>query len=214
MTATIGQNGAKTHLSTRDRRSLAYLGVGLALGGYGIMRKSLVGILGAGATAILLYRDRTRIDSGEATLPQREQVVRSITIKETREVLFESVSDVSSLLKLSPVVEDVKLLDQNHARCFVDGPGFHFQADLIIEAHEPSRSVFFVLKRDDTDLASAELSLNETYRGTIVKLALDYPSLFGAVGRSVVRPQVIFQLDTMLMRLKQLLEAGEIARTI
>ena len=190
-----------------------WLGAGLAVAG--------------GALAACAF-DRRRISSGIGaadewirgklqTAPQSVHVERAITIQKPRLEVYNFWRDLRNLPRFMDHIERITVIDGRRSHWVVKGPaGTSLEWDSEIVADEAPERIEWraAANADIPNSGSVEFRDAPGRRGTEVRVVLDYAAPGGEAGRLFAR---LFgrepgqETDRALRRLKQLLEAGELA---
>lgn len=194
-----------------------YVAAGLALGGYGLARRSLLGMLGAGATAYLAYKGIQPRQLGQnvvdATKMVEQKFTRVVTIGRSINDVYELLADISLWPSFCTCLDAVERYEVDKLKLST-----HFGGVMVPLCAEltnvQNRSIAFELKNGDFKLADIELKLSDGRGGTILSGTVTYMCLLGKVGRMVSKPFITNELDTFIMRLRQLAETGEIAKNV
>ena len=218
------------NLTRMDR--WGHVGAGLALLAWGLQRRSLArgGALGLGGW--LLYQAYTgnnpmltplgiRVNRNPAESEAAETMIveEAVTIGKPREEIYRFWRDLDNLKRFAPRLQNVEVLDERRSRWKVQGPhGGVVDWDSEITRDDPGREIAWrtTQDREITNFGSVSFVDAAGGRGTIVRVHLEYVSPAGSIGTAVARamgqsPQRM--VEEALHRLKQLLEAGEIATT-
>jgi uncharacterized membrane protein len=224
-------------LPRQDRRQsaesrLLYGLAGGALMAYGIKRKSLFGgllsVVGAdlfsrGATGHHLYEavgvtDHAARYAGSRTPHQVGiQVQRSITVSVSPEEAYRFVRNLENLPRFMKHLISVREIDAKQSHWLVKGPeGMQVEWDAEIINEIPGELIAWrSIKNPHVDNAgSLRFTKGPADRGTIIRVSLQYMPPAGAVGAAIAKlfgEEPELQIRSDLRRLKQILEAGEVA---
>jgi hypothetical protein len=200
------------HLHARD---WAYLGVGLAFGGLALAQRSWLSLLGAGAAAYAAYLDHKADALKAETWPDvvKAEITRRVQMNATCMDVFDLINVISNWSLFFPSIQKLEVINDDHAVCSGRWSYFKATVDVIITERNPGRSIKFSVLRGDLQFAECVLSVYEGTRGTVVMLSCEYPSSFHQLDQLVLKPRITYEMDTCIQRIKQLAEAGEIART-
>jgi uncharacterized membrane protein len=195
-----------------DLKAWAPIIGGGALVAYGLIQRSVPGILVATAGSLLIYR-------GVTPRPTMMQTGASTTINKSPQELYDYWRNLENLPKIMQNLDSVKQIDEKRSHWVartVGGAQIEWDAEIV--ADEPGQ--YIAWKSDH----NAEI---KTYgiirfdpapgnRGTDVNLLLKYSLPFGVVGAAdaaMMGSEPSQQARQDLQRFKQFMETGEIATT-
>jgi len=147
------------------------------------------------------------------------KVDRSVMVRRPPEEVYRFFRNFQNLSRCLAHVNDIRETDDKHSHWFVKGPaGTELEWDAEIIQDQPNELISW-RSVDSAQVQSAgsvrfERAAGE--RGTIVRVSLNYLPPAGALGAAVAKimgeePET--QIKEDLRRMKQILEAGEIATT-
>ena len=207
----------------------AGVAIAAAVMAFGLSRRSMPGMVMAAAAAPLAYRGLTgqwpglsngHTDTRTALAGDRGIHVREAIRHEVpREEVYRFFRQLENLPLFMTHLQQVIELGERRSRWVADGPGgstFEWEADII---NEIENEVIGWQSLPGSDIAAAGSVHFSTVRGgrsTEVSVHLQYAAPAGRAGRLLAYvlgrdPASMVRED--MRRLKQLLEAGEIART-
>jgi uncharacterized membrane protein len=210
-----GLGGAALLIWGSKRRSL----LGLALSSVG------ADLLGWSFTGHYLHETLgvTKLSSkgARALMPHQLgiRVERSVAVYRPIEEVYQFFRNFRNLARFLAHVKDVREIDDKHSRWFVRGPaGTELEWDAEIINDQPNELISWrTLGCADVESAgSVRFERAPGERGTMVRVSLNYLPPAGALGAAVAKllgeePET--QIKEDLRRLKQILEAGEVATT-
>ena len=226
-------------LPRQDRRTPGELrwlygigGAGLLL--WGLKRRSWLGLLISSAGADLLNWSCTghylHETLGVTTLSRKGlealvphqlgiRVDRSIAVYRPIDEVYQFFRDFKNLARFLSHVNDIREVDEKHSHWFVRGPGgLELEWDAEIISDQPNELISWrsVGSPDVGSTGSVRFERAPGERGTFVRVSLNYLPPAGALGAAIAKifgeePET--QIKDDLRRLKQILEAGEIATT-
>lgn len=210
----------------------AYLGGGLAMLALGMRRGAIGKALFGGGGAWLLTQAWSgrnpmfkpldiRINRRPQAAEARETVVVSeaVSIRAPRAEVYRAFHDLATLPRFMRNIEWIHEVDETHSRWCAKAPtGGTFEWDSEIIEDDPERVIAWRGTRDGKLLHFGSVRLDDAPgdRGTLLRVHLEYVPVGGSIGTALTRligrePQPQMRED--LRRLKQMLEAGEIATT-
>jgi uncharacterized membrane protein len=226
-------------LPRQNRRTPAELRWLYGIGGaalifWGLKRRSWVGVLMSSAGADLLNWSCTghylHETLGVTALTRRGmkalvphqlgiRVDRSVAIYRPIDEVYQFFRNFKNLPRFLSHVNDIRELDEKHSHWFVKGPGgveLEWDAETIHDQPNEFISWRSIGCADVESAGSVRFELAPGERGTFVRVSLNYLPPAGALGAAIARlfgeePET--QIKEDLRRLKQILEAGEIATT-
>lgn len=206
-----------------NRRRLLYGLAGGAIVMYGLGRRSLAGMIGVALGASVIYRSLT----GAWPLRSREgvdadysiRVDQAVTIDRPPAELYRFWRDFENLPRFMSHLESVTVRDGNRSHWVATAPFMgtvEWDAEVINE--EENRMIAWRSVGDGDVQSAGSVRFEEApgNRGTEVHVKLEYMPPGGAAGAMVARlfqEEPNQQVQDDLRRLKQMLEAGEIATT-
>lgn len=150
---------------------------------------------------------------------EREQTRKSITINRPLDDVYAFWRDFGNFPRFMPHVESVEVRDGGRSHWIVKGPaGRHVEWDAeIVEEVPPTTIAWRSLPGADVpNTGHVRFEPAPGGRGTVVRVELGYDLPGGAVGDAVAKLFGVSpgkQTEMALLRVKQLLETGEVART-
>jgi uncharacterized membrane protein len=147
------------------------------------------------------------------------RVDRSVSIYRPVDEVYRFFRDFKNLGRILTHVNDVREVDDKHSHWFVKGPGgmeLEWDAEIIEERPNELISWRSIGSPDVESAGSVRFERAPGERGTFVRVSLNYLPPAGALGAAIAKlfgeePET--QIKEDLRRLKQMLEAGEIAST-
>jgi uncharacterized membrane protein len=148
------------------------------------------------------------------------RVERSIAIYRPSDEVYQFFRNFKNFSRFMTHVKDVREVDDKHSRWFVRGPaGVELEWDAEIINDQPNELISWrsIGSADVESTGSVRFQRAPGDRGTFVRVSLNYLPPGGALGAAVAKlfgeePET--QIKDDLRRLKQILEAGEIASTV
>lgn len=163
-----------------------------------------------------LVRDDAPITASKTIKPDAALSAESVTIGRSPDELFSFWRDVTNLAAFMENIEAIKKIDDKRSRWTVKAPGDQSVSwESVITHEEPGRSISWQsVEGADVDNKGRVEFIDAGQRGTVVRAVIAYDPPAGAVGKLVAKlfqrePRIQSRRD--LRRLKQLMEAGEIA---
>jgi uncharacterized membrane protein len=219
---------------TRDELRWLYGIGGTALMLWGLKRRSWVGVLMSSAGADLLNWSCTghylHETLGVTALTRRGmkalvphqlgiRVDRSVAIYRPVDEVYQFFRNFKNLPRFLSHVNDIREVDDKHSHWFVRGPaGLELEWDAEIISDQPNELISWrsIGSPDVEHTGSVRFQRAPGERGTFVRVSLNYLPPAGALGAAIAKlfgeePET--QIKEDLRRLKQILEAGEIATT-
>jgi uncharacterized membrane protein len=216
-----------TNLTRGDR--MGYAAGGLGLIAWALGRRSAMGLGAAGLGGWLLYQAytgcnpmfrplgiRVNSDPGEAGVRETIALDEVITVARPRDELYRFWRNLESLPRIAPRLRSVTVEDERHSRWKVHGPGVLLAWESEITRDVPGEEIAWRTTHDNalTHFGAVSFHPAPGDRGTVVYVHLEYIPPAGALGTAMARlsgqsPQGLVR--ETLRRMKQLLEAGEIA---
>ncbi|HYG24418.1 MAG TPA: SRPBCC family protein [Verrucomicrobiae bacterium] len=202
-----------------DLMDIALLGAALASKDSRATRIALAGAAVAGITALDLKASRGISRNPGANL-RAFHYTRTITIEKSQEELFRFWRNFENLPQIMSHVKSVQVQNDKRSHWVVKGPaGRSIEWDAEIVNERPNELIAWqsCSNADVQNAGSVRFSPATGGRGTVIKVELKYEPPAGALGATVARmfgqnPEKQIAID--LLRFKQLMETGEIARTI
>ena len=229
------QRASRHHVSLNVGESERYGSIigGLALILAGISRRGLGGlILGTFGVAIIqrgltghcpLYESMgvstTRMERPGVPDNLGFKVERSITINRRPEEVYRFWRDFRNFPQFMPHIERIDLLDEKRSHWVTWGPrGRKLEWDAEIINEHPNQLIAWESLPGATvqNAGSVRFEPAPGGRGTEVRVSLEYNppgGVLGALGARVFGEAPEEQIEEDLLRLKQVLEAGEVATT-
>lgn len=145
------------------------------------------------------------------------RVNRSIAIYRPVDEVYRFFRDFKNLSRFMDHVEDVRETDDKYSRWYVRGPaGIELEWDAEIINDQPNELISWrsVGSADVQSTGSVRFESAPGERDTLVRVSLNYLPPMGVVGATIAKllgeePEI--QIRDDLRRLKQILEAGEVA---
>lgn len=212
----------RINMSDTDRWIAAL--VGGAMIGFGIVRRrwdsAIFGLIGGGVAYIGIRGNSPLYQAlGASTAVDGQPVLveRSMTIGKSPEELYSFWRNFENLPQFMAHLDDVTVQDNTRSHWQAKGPaGTQFAWDAEITEDQPNQLIAW------RSLPGAQVQNQGTVRfqpapggrGTVVRVTMQYDPPAGPLGAGIAKlfgeePKV--QVDGDLRRLKQVLEAGEIA---
>jgi uncharacterized membrane protein len=147
------------------------------------------------------------------------RVERSISVYRPVDEVYRFFRDFKNLGRFLSHVKDVRETDENHSHWFVRGPGgmeLEWDAEIIEERPNELISWRSIGSPDVESAGSVRFEKAPGERGTFIRVSLNYLPPAGALGAAIAKlfgEEPEKQIKDDLRRLKQVLEAGEIATT-
>jgi len=225
-------------MRTRDRVNLmqvdrwGYVAAGVALLAWGLRRRGVLGGSAGGMAAWLMYQAYTgnnpmfepldiRVNRQPSAIDAKETIVveDALTIGKPREEVYRFWRNLENLPRFAPHVLRVRVEDERRSYWEVEGPhGASVEWESEITRDTPNEEIEWrtTANRKIANFGSVSFRDAPAGRGTIVRVHLEYVSPAGSLGAAIARmigraPQSM--VEQALRRLKQLLEAGEVATT-
>ncbi|HEX6608072.1 MAG TPA: SRPBCC family protein [Chloroflexia bacterium] len=200
-----------------SRRSLG--GVALAVAGGGLLARGLLGGQG-GAESVddewETGRERRQAAAQEAGAVHVE---KAITIEKSPAELYQFWRDFENLPRFMDNLESVTMAGDGRSHWVAKAPlGSHVEWDAEVTADEPNERIAWssVAEADVQNAGEVRFVPAPGDRGTEVHVRLDYKPPGGKAGAMVAKlfgDEPGQQVGDDLRRLKQMLEAGEVATT-
>ena len=163
-----------------------------------------------------LVRDDAPITASKITDSKASLSAEAVTIARPAEELFRFWREVANLAGFMENIESIEPLDDKRSLWTVKAPGAQTVSwESIITDEVPGRSISWQSAEGaDIDNSGKVEFIDAGERGTIVRALIAYDPPAGTVGKLVAKlfqrePRIQSRRD--LHRLKQLMEAGEIA---
>jgi len=178
-------------------------------------------IAGAGTAAVALGLVRGLAGKRVRTLPYGYgiRIRKSVTVNRPAEDLYCHWRKIENLRQLFPNVVDVKVIDNTRSVWTLRGPGgiqLMWTAEITIDRENEMIGWRSVGRADLDNAGYIRFDRATGGRGTIVTVALQYnppAGKLGAVVATLLGEKPATQIEEALRKFKQLMEAGEIART-
>ena len=200
-------------------RGNAWAGAGMALLSTAFMRRGITGFCYTYQALGITTANRTQGKNVSVPYELGVRVDDSITINRPRADVYQFWRKLENLAKFMEHVESVRALEGNKSHWIAKGPGdkrMEWDAEIINEV-EDSIIAWRSLPGSNVDNAGSVRFVDALGgRGTEVKVSLQYNPPGGAIGAYVAKlfgEEPSQQIRKDLMRLKQILEAGEIPST-
>jgi uncharacterized membrane protein len=147
------------------------------------------------------------------------RVNRSIMVNRPVDEVYRFFRDFKNFSRFMTHVNDVREADETYSRWFVKGPaGMELEWDAEIISDEPNKLISWrsINSPEVESAGSVRFERAPGDRGTFVRVSLNYMPPAGALGAAIAKlfgeePEA--QIKEDLRRLKQILEAGEVATT-
>lgn len=145
------------------------------------------------------------------------KVDRSIAVYRPVQDVYRFFRDFKNLSRFLAHVNDVREIDDKHSHWFVKGPaGMELEWDAEIINDQPDELISWrsTGSADVESTGSVRFERSPGDRGTVVRVSLNYLPPAGTLGAAIARlfgEEPEKQIKDDLRRLKQILEAGEIA---
>ncbi len=147
------------------------------------------------------------------------RVERSIAVYRPVDEVYRFFRNFKNFSRFMAHVNDVREIDDTHSHWFVKGPGgMELEWDAEIIGDQPNELISWrsIGSPDVESAGSVRFERTPGDRGTFVRVSLNYVPPAGALGAAIAKlfgeePEA--QIKDDLRRLKQVLEAGEIAST-
>jgi uncharacterized membrane protein len=145
------------------------------------------------------------------------KVDRSIAVYRPVEDVYRFFRDFKNLSRFLAHVNAVREIDDKHSHWFVKGPaGMELEWDAEIINDQPNELISWrsIGSADVESTGSVRFERAPGDRGTIVRVSLNYMPPAGALGAAIAKlfgEEPEMQIKDDLRRMKQILEAGEIA---
>lgn len=195
-------------------------GIGLAM--YGLAKRSPLALVVGGIGAYVAARTATDwIEKAEAggvskalQTDHYEEVARSVTINQSASEVFGYVRDLSRVPLFLPIVKLVNLLSDTRAIWTLKKGIASVVLDVEISGSPGDDHLRLAFSHHGTELGYCHVYILPlpNLQATRVTLRMMYHPFMGGLADKVVRPVMVAELDTYLLKLKQLIETGEIAR--
>lgn len=147
------------------------------------------------------------------------RVARSVSIHRPVDEVYRFFRDFKNLARVLSHVNDIRETDDKHSHWFVKGPGgmeVEWDAEIIEEQPNELISWRSIGSPDVESAGSVRFERAPGERGTFLRVSLNYLPPGGALGAAIAKvfgEEPEMQIKEDLRRLKQMLEAGEIAST-
>ncbi len=164
----------------------------------------LTGLTAKGLRALVPHQLGIRVD-------------RSISVYRPPEDVYRFFRDFSNLSRFLAHVNAVREIDDKHSHWYVSGPaGMELEWDAEIINDQPNEFISWrsVGSADVESTGSVRFERAPGDRGTVVRVSLNYLPPAGALGAAIAKlfgEEPEKQIKDDLRRMKQILEAGEIA---
>jgi uncharacterized membrane protein len=177
-----------------------------------------LGFLLAGFGVGLLYRGTLGVNTARRSEVARQvHVAKAVTINRSPQELFYYLRNVENLPRFSRYLHSVQTLDERQSHWVVKGPAgvvIEWDAEVFNEKENELIAWRSLPNSDVTNAGSIHLEAGPEKRGTVLKVVLNYNPPAGRLSVPVAKllglePGQMIEED--LRRLKQLMEAGEIA---
>jgi uncharacterized membrane protein len=201
-----------------DLIDLALLGAAITSRNSKASRVALASALVAGAAAVD-YKCSRSISRNPGANLRAMHFTRTITINRSREELFQFWRNLENLPQIMSHLKSVHVLDTKRSHWIAKGPaGKDVEWDAEIVNEHPNEMIAWqsCAGADVYNAGSVRFSSATGGRGTVVKVEVKYEPPAGVIGATVAKmlaqsPEKQIAVD--LMRFKQLMETGEVART-
>lgn len=161
-------------------------------------------------------RDDAPITASKTIKPDAHLLAETVTIARPSAELFSFWRDVTNLPRFMENIETIERIDDRRSRWTVKAPADQTVSWVSVITHEePGRSISWQSAPDaDIENNGKVEFIDAGERGTVVRAVIAYRPPGGTIGKLVAKlsqrePRIQSRRD--LRRLKQLMEAGEIA---
>ena len=147
------------------------------------------------------------------------KVERSVSIYRPVDEVYQFFRNFKNLARFLSHVNDIREVDEKHSHWYVKGPAdVELEWDAEIISDQPNELISWrsIGSSDVDSTGSVRFEKAPGERGTIVRVSLNYVPPAGALGAAIAKlfgEEPEMQVKEDLRRLKQILEAGEIATT-
>lgn len=147
------------------------------------------------------------------------RVERSISVYRPVDEVYQFFRNFKNMARFLSHVNDVREMDEKHSHWFVKGPaGMELEWDAEILQEQPNELISWrsIGCPDVESTGSVRFEKAPGERGTFIRVSLNYMPPAGALGAAIAKlfgEEPEKQIRDDLRRLKQILEAGEIATT-
>jgi uncharacterized membrane protein len=207
-----------------DLLDLSLLGTAMRSGNSRRGRVAATAAAVAGVTAVDMYcsKQATRTDGGvqgTSSIRQPIRIKRSITVNRPPEEVYQFWHDFENLPRFMSHVKSVKRLGDTRTHWEVKGPaGIEVEWDAEITEDKPNELIAWrsLPGADVENSGAVRFERAPGGRGTVVRVDLNYDPPAGIIGSTLA---LLFgespekQIKADLLRLRQLIETGELART-
>jgi uncharacterized membrane protein len=217
------------NVGTGERIASTVLGAGLAL--FGLRRRSLAGLVAAGAGALFLERGLTghcrgyaalgvRSDDAHGTSHPLSRMIhtrRGITINRPVEEVYRAWRDLDDLARAIPRLVRVEKLAGDQSRWVAEGPrGRIVEWTARVTEDRPNERIAWETLDGSEVPSRGRVTFRPAPggRGTEVRIQVTYGLPLGVIGAAAAKfsgSSPSDQLDSGLRRFRQFLETGEIA---
>jgi uncharacterized membrane protein len=222
--ASVPQGTIKQRVNISDpERWLSSVGGGLLIG-YGLQRRSVSGValaLAGGALSYLGvsgYSPLYQALGANTAVPEQDIVVeRAITINRSPEEVYNFWRNFENLPQFMQHLESVTITSEQRSHWVANGPAgtvVEWDAEIIDDQPNALISWRSLPKADVYNAGTVRFAPAPGERGTEVRVKLEYLPPAGVLGAGIAKlfgQEPALQIDGDLRRLKQVLEAGEIA---
>lgn len=210
------------NMSSTDRW-LASIAGGVLIG-FGVQQRSLPGVImaliGSGVTFIGIRGNSPIYEvlgANTATAGQPILVEQTITIGHSPDAIYQFWRNFENLPQFMQHLESVSVQDQQRSHWVANGPaGSMLEWDAEITQDQPNQSIAWQSLPGAQVSNTGQVNFRPAAggRGTEVRVTMQYDPPAGVLGASVAKlfgSEPTQQVSADLRRLKQVLEAGEIA---
>lgn len=211
---------------TRQLRKLNWkqrslLAAGVAVTGYTLSRINPLTLLAGGVVAFGVAQLASRDPSIREKMDRLvsldggplEQIVRTVRIRNAgTQELYGLASDFSMLPLFVPAIKLVNEISGDRSIWTMKSGMLTVMLDAEITSRLEGKLIAFTLSYHGSKVGDVTVSFELTGDGTAATVTLQYNAFLGKLVDKALRPILINEADTFLLKLKQLAETGEIAR--
>jgi len=160
--------------------------------------------------------DDAPVATSKTASPERELVMRAVTINRSASDLYDFWRDFPNLARIMDNIVSIEPINGTRSRWVVRGPGgTEYEWVSTVTKDVPGEEITWQAEGDAEIANSGRICFRETHdRGTVVTATIAYDPPAGVVGKviaKVLQREPELQARRDLRRFKQLMEAGEIA---
>jgi uncharacterized membrane protein len=160
--------------------------------------------------------DDAPVTASKTAKPDRALVAEAVTINRPAQELYDFWRNPANLVQVMDNIESIEPIDANRSRWTVKAPaGGTVSWESLITKDVPGSEIYWQSAPDADVANSGRIEFREAgRRGTVVRATIAYEPPGGKIGQMIAK---LFQREPRLQarrdlhRLKQLMEAGEIA---